>query len=104
MMSSGIHFSAIADSGLQTNSPMKTSTEELLNQVAQSFESLYVQLLLKSMRQANQALSSELQLTQEHDTFQSLFDQHLSTVLATTGQLRIARLIAQQLGAKLSNN
>lgn len=68
-----------------------------LKQVAQQFEAVFTQMLLKSMRQAS--FGGGIFDSQESDTYRGLFDQQLALTLATHGNgLGIAAMIERQLG------
>ena len=94
----GISFATLSDLAFQANVNATAPAAETLKQAAQSFESLYVQMLLKSMRSVNQTLKSEFSTSQENDTYQDLLDQQLSIALSATQSLGIANLITKQLG------
>lgn len=54
-------------------------------EVAEQFESLLVQILMKSMREANQALSSDPNSDQQGALYTDLFDKQLSLVISHSG-------------------
>lgn len=98
-LASELNFSALSDINFQANVNVNPPLAETLLQAAQSFEALYVQMLLKSMRSVNQTLRSEFSASQANDTYQELLDQQLSIALSTTQSLGIANLITKQLDA-----
>lgn len=55
------------------------------HEVAQQFESLLVQMLLKSMRDANKLFSSEEESAAGHEVYQDLFDKQISLAIAHQG-------------------
>ena len=67
----------------------KINTEYLVNpdqaktHVAEQFASLFLQLVMSSMRQANNVISSDLFDSQEMGLYQDLFDKQLSLTLAS---------------------
>lgn len=72
-----------------------------LKQVAQQFEAVFTQMMLKSMRQAS--FGGGIFDSHESETYQSLFDQQLALTLSTSGKgLGIATMIERQLGAALA--
>ncbi len=94
---SGISLSSLSDIALQSNINTKVSADKTLQQAARSFESLYIQMLLKSMRGVNNTLKSEFSAHQKNDTYQDLLDQQLSIALSATQSLGIADLMIKQL-------
>jgi flagellar protein FlgJ len=98
MSATGIGFATSPDLAFQTNINANLPVAETVQQAAQSFEALYVQMLLKTMRSVNQTLKSEFSASQENDTYQDLLDQQLSIALSASKSLGIANLIAKQLG------
>ncbi|WP_105190540.1 flagellar assembly peptidoglycan hydrolase FlgJ [Pseudoalteromonas sp. T1lg48] len=70
-----------------------------LKQAAQQFESIFTQMLLKSMRQANAAFEDENSPFNASSVkyFQDMHDQQLSSELSKNGSLGLADIIVQQL-------
>lgn len=70
-----------------------------LKQAAQQFESIFTQMLLKSMRQANAAFEDENSPFNASSVkyFQDMHDQQLSSELSQNGSLGLADIIVQQL-------
>ncbi|MCG7544876.1 flagellar assembly peptidoglycan hydrolase FlgJ [Pseudoalteromonas sp. MM17-2] len=70
-----------------------------LKQAAQQFESIFTQMLLKSMRKANEAFEDEDSPFNASSVkyFQDMHDQQLSSELSANGSLGLADLIVQQL-------
>lgn len=54
-------------------------------EVSQQFEALFVQILLKSMRDANKAFSSELFGGDQMEMYQDMFDKQLSLAMSNSG-------------------
>jgi peptidoglycan hydrolase FlgJ len=72
--------------GLESlNHEYKTNSTGVKKEVAQQFESLLVQMLLKSMRDTNKEFSSELMSSQQSDLYNDLYDKQLSLLLSKTG-------------------
>jgi flagellar protein FlgJ len=68
--------------------------------VAKQFESIFTQMVLKSMRDAN--FGDSLTDSQAGDSWQGLADQQLSVTLSNQGHgLGIAAMLVRQLGGKL---
>jgi flagellar protein FlgJ len=74
-----------------------------LPQVARQFESVFTQMMLKSMRQANASLGEDPMGSQAGDAWRDMFDQQLSLSLSQAGGgLGIAQMLVRQLGGGLS--
>jgi flagellar protein FlgJ len=67
-----------------------------LDEVARQFESLFVQQMLKSMRQAN--LGEGLMDSDQSLFYRDMYDQQLSVHLAESGGMGLAEVIKRQLG------
>ena len=74
------------------------SPGEAVSEVATQFESLFVQMMLKSMRDAT--VDGGLFDSSQLETYQQMFDQQVSLELAHEGGIGLADLLAQQLGNK----
>lgn len=70
--------------------------EGSLDQVARQFESLFVQQMLKSMRQAG--LGEGLMDSEQSLFYRDMYDQQLSIHLAESGGMGLADVIKRQLG------
>ncbi|QYJ79878.1 flagellar assembly peptidoglycan hydrolase FlgJ [Shewanella acanthi] len=74
-----------------------------LKQVAQQFEGVFIQMLMKSMRDANAAFESDSPLNSQYTKFyEQMRDQQLSLDLSDKGVLGIADLMVQQLSPESS--
>ena len=69
-----------------------------LKEVAKQFESIFVQMMVKSMRDASEPLESEWGGNSQMKSYQQMFDQQLSLDLSSDGGLGLADIIARQLG------
>lgn len=84
---------AIYDSSIYTNvqglkslqHEYKSNKEGVQKEVSQQFESLLVQILMKSMRDANKALGGGLLSTDQADFYGDLLDKQLSLVMSKSG-------------------
>ena len=77
----------------------KTENIDSLEVAAKEFESLFVNELLKSMRQANEAMMSDSDLPMmSNDTrfFYSMFDSQLAEHLSENGGMGIAQALIRQ--------
>ena len=78
-----------------------------LEEVAQQFESLFMQMMLKSMRDAT--VKSDLFSSDQMDTYQTMADQQTALSLSQQGGIGLARVFVEQMqvrgqasGAELS--
>lgn len=72
--------------------------KEALQAAAKQFESVFMKMLLSSMRQASEVLESDSPFNSQSSKFyRDMHDQQLSMNLAETGSLGLADLIVQQL-------
>ena len=69
-------------------------TDAGTHEAAQQFEAMFVQMMLKSMRDAS--FKSDLMGSQTLDTYQSMHDHELSLQMARRGSLGIATMIEKQ--------
>ena len=69
--------------------------EQVTKEVAQQFEAIFINMMLKSMRDATER--SGLLDSQATKTYESMFDQQLSTDLAGQGTFGIAQALQNQL-------
>ncbi|PSW35314.1 flagellar assembly peptidoglycan hydrolase FlgJ [Photobacterium phosphoreum] len=71
-----------------------------LREAAVQFESIFTQMLFKSMREANSAFESDLMSSNNGKFYQQMHDEQLSSQLSTTGSLGLADMIVKQLGGE----
>ena len=69
-----------------------------LEEVAAQFESIFLQQMLKSMRDAT--VKSDLFDSSQMDTYQSMADQQLAVNLADNGGIGLARMMVEQMQSK----
>ena len=69
--------------------------EKVTKEVAQQFESIFINMMLKSMRDATER--SGLLDSEATKTYESMFDQQMSTELAGKGTFGIAQALQNQL-------
>lgn len=88
----------------QSNADDKASKEAALETAAKQFESIFMQMLLKSMRKAQEVLESDSPFNSESSKFyRDMHDQQLSIELSDNGALGLAPLIVRQLGGDSEN-
>lgn len=69
--------------------------------VAKQFEAIFTQMMLKSMRDANAGMGSDLAGSEQGNTYRDMFDQQLSLTLANgRNGIGIAQMLIRQLGGK----
>ena len=82
----------------------KASKEVALEQAAKQFEAIFVQMLMKSMRKAQEVLESDSPLNSESTKFyRDMHDQQMSLELSSNGALGLSELIVRQLGGDSDN-
>jgi len=86
-------------SGLtQLKAAASRNDPQALKVAAQQFEAIFTQMVMTSMRKANQALGeSELLSSDSTKFYENMFDQQLSSSLAHGGGLGLAPVIERQL-------
>ena len=68
-----------------------------LRETAKHFEGMFIQMMLKSMRDANSVMKSDMNHSEAIDTFQDMFDKEISTQMANKNSLGIADMLVKQL-------
>ncbi len=81
----------------QMRKNIESAPDEAINQVAEQFESLFVQMMLKSMRAA--VPEGGLFDNSSMDTYLQMHDQQLSLSLSEQGGIGLAETIVKQLGS-----
>lgn len=81
----------------------KTGTDEekkaALQEAAQQFEAIFMQMLLKSMRKAEDVLASDSPFNSESTKFyRDMHDQQMAVEFSSNGSLGLSELIVRQLG------
>ncbi|NRD73330.1 flagellar assembly peptidoglycan hydrolase FlgJ [Shewanella sp. VB17] len=101
-LSNSSHFLDIA--GLDSlRSKAQKDDKAALKEVAQQFESIFVQMLMKSMRDANAAFESDNPMNSQYTKFyEQMHDQQMSVNLSDKGMLGLADLMVQQLSPETS--
>lgn len=88
----------------QSNSDDKASKEQALQTAAKQFEAIFMQMLLKSMRKAEEVLESDSPFNSESTKFyRDMHDQQMSLELSNNGSLGLSDLIVRQLGGDSEN-
>jgi flagellar protein FlgJ len=75
----------------------KTDGRKALRGAAQQFESLFINMMLKSMREATSSVGDSLTGGNEMELYQSMYDQQIATQMSKGKGLGLADLLVQQL-------
>lgn len=78
----------------------QANDKNALKAAASQFESVFTQMLFKSMRESNAAFKSDLMSSSTLDFYEQMRDEQMSSELANTNSLGLADLIVQQLGGQ----
>jgi flagellar protein FlgJ len=70
-----------------------------LRESAQQFEALFIQMMLKSMRQASDVMKSEMFQSNALETFQGMYDKEISMQMAQRNSLGFADVVVKQMTA-----
>lgn len=70
---------------------------EAIKMAAQQFESMFINMVLKSMREANESIKSELFSGQNQDFYQEMYDQQLSSKLSENKGIGLSEILIKQL-------
>jgi len=68
-----------------------------LKEAARQFESLFTQMLLRSMREANRSFGASMFGSDQQDFYQDMFDGQIAMQLSQGGGLGLADMLVQQL-------
>lgn len=78
--------------------------KEALQEAAQQFEAIFMKMLLKSMRKAQDVLESDSPFNSESTKFyRDMHDQQMAVELSSNGSLGLSDLIVRQLGGDENN-
>ena len=82
----------------------KAGKKDALDQAAKQFEAIFMQMLMKSMRKAQEVLESDSPFNSESTKFyRDMHDQQMSLELSNNGALGLSELIVRQLGGDSEN-
>jgi len=91
-----VDFKGLAE--LRRSATVDKNDQDTLKQVAGQFESLFVNMMLKSMRQAS--LGEGIFDSKQSDTYRDMSDQQLAIDISAKGSLGLRDVIFRQLGGK----
>ena len=83
-------------------SAARQDSPEALREVAQQFEAVFIQMMLKSMRDAN--LADGIFESDQSEMYLGMFDQQLALDLSSKKAFGIADMLMQQLGGNITQN
>ena len=86
-----------ADTDRLQNLNLNSKDPESLKAVASEFEALFLQMALKSMRDAQNSLKSDMFSGAEADHYEEMYDKQLALHLAQSGNLGLADAIVRQM-------
>ncbi len=75
------------------------SEKAALTAAARQFESIFTNMMLKSMRDANSGFKSEMFNSQNEDFYRQMLDEQMTSELSSSGSLGLADMIVAQLSA-----
>lgn len=73
--------------------------KEALKAAAKQFESIFTNMLFKSMRDANATFESDMLKSQNQDFYRQMMDEQMASELSANGSLGLADMIVAQLTA-----
>ncbi len=83
----------------------QSDSQGALREVAQQFESIFMNMVLKSMRNANEAFSEEGFLNnQQSKLYRDMYDQQISLSMTEGPGLGMADMLVKQLGGFVDRN
>ncbi|KEQ16355.1 rod-binding protein [Endozoicomonas numazuensis] len=95
---SGMPSDALLQQGKLNQIKSQGDTPEAIREAAEAFESVFVHMLLKTMREANEAFSDENLLGgQNEKQFQSMLDTQFASELGSSGGIGLADVMIRQL-------
>lgn len=80
----------------------KANDQGAAQEVGRQFEAMFVQMVFKSMREANVPLKSDLMGSSSVDTFEQMYHQELSQVMAQRGVFGLGDWITDQVNSQTS--
>jgi len=83
----------------------QTDSEGALREVARQFESVFLNIVLKSMRNANEAFAdNDLFNTQQSKMYREMYDQQVSLSMTEGSGLGLADMLVKQLAGVVNRN
>lgn len=82
----------------------KDNKEEQLKVIASQLESVFLQLVMKNMQDANEAFKSDLFSREQEDFYRDMLNQQMSLSLSKAGGIGLADMIVKQLQGAAKNS
>ena len=74
----------------------KNNDESAAQEVGRQFEAMFVQMVFKSIREANEPMKSDLMGSSSVDTFEQMYHQELSQVMSQKGVFGLGDWLTEQ--------
>lgn len=87
-----LDFSGLGNLKARARNDDATAAQE----VGQQFEAMFLQMIFKSMREANAPLKSDLFNSSSVDTFEQMYHEELSQVMAQQGTFGMGKWLSDQ--------
>jgi len=91
-----------ADPKRLNNINLQADNKEGLEAAAQEFESIFIQMMLQSMRDANKSLKSDLLDSSQQEYFEQMYDNQMALEMSSSGKLGLAKKIVEQMQAHIN--
>jgi Rod binding domain-containing protein len=73
----------------------QNNQDKALKESAQQFEGLFIQMMMKSMREASNPMKDEDNESSARETFENMFDKEVSLQMAKRGAMGVADFMAK---------
>ena len=80
----------------------KNNDESAAQEVGRQFEAMFVQMVFKSIREANEPMKSDLMGSSSVDTFEQMYHQELSQVMSQKGVFGLGDWLTEQVKTQLT--
>jgi len=75
--------------------------DKALKETAQQFEGMFIQMMMKSMREANNGFKDEENESSARETFEGMFDKEVSLQMAKRGAMGVADFMERAVKSKM---
>ncbi len=93
---SHLDFSGLGDLKAKAKQDQQGAAQE----VGRQFEAMFVQMIFKSVRDANDTMKSDLMSSSSVDTFEQMYHDELSQVMAQKGVFGLGDWLVEQVAGK----
>tara|TARA_B110000046_G_scaffold185123_1_gene225660 strand:- start:5631 stop:6083 length:453 start_codon:yes stop_codon:yes gene_type:complete len=87
----------------ELRSRAKNNEESAAQEVGRQFEAMFVQMVFKSMREANEPMKSGLMGSSSVDTFEQMYHEELSQVMSQKGVFGLGDWLTEQVKTQTSS-